>query len=222
MRLRLIAIAALVGTFVVGLVTGGSLSSSGLAARGRSTPSLSADGPRSSPAPGYAPERDRTEQGARAAAITYATASQNWLYLSDEQVDRSVRAITTVSAAPSLARETVSEMRTARDALAKSPRRVWWLVRPLATKVERFDPASARVVVWTVTILSASDVALPQADWARVAVDLVWVDGVWRLQAIDDVAGPTPMTGTKDRPWQPEPFDSALGGFARIGAEVPR
>ncbi|MGH9164380.1 MAG: hypothetical protein ACRDZW_02560, partial [Acidimicrobiales bacterium] len=200
MRLRLVAIAALAGAFVVGLVAGGMLNSPGPAGRRPAPPSVSAEGPRSGPASGSAQERDRTEQGARATAITYATASQDWLYLSDGQVDRSVRAITTASAGPSLARETVAEMRTARDALAKSPGRVWWLVRPLATKVERFDPASARVVVWTVTILSASDVALPQADWARVAVDLVWVDGVWRLQAIDDVPGPTPMTGTKDRP----------------------
>lgn len=222
MRLRLIAIAALAGALVLGLVVGGTLNGPGPAGRRPATPSVGADGARTSPVPGSAQERDRTEPGARATAIIYATASQDWLYLSDEQVDRSVRAITTASAGSSLARETVAEMRSARDALAKSPGRVWWLVRPMATKVERFEPSSARVVVWTVTILSASDVALPQADWARVAVDLVWVDGIWRLQAIDDVPGPTPMTGTKDRPWQPEPFDSALGGFARIGSEVPR
>jgi hypothetical protein len=165
------------------------------------------------------PGRDRTEPGARATAIALATASQDWLYLDDEQIDRAVHAIATASAAPSLSAETVAELRTARDGLAKSTGRVWWLVRPLASRVEKFDPATARVVVWTVTILSAADVALPQADWMRVTVDLAWEGDAWRLQAIDDVPGPTPMTGTKDRPWQPEPFDEALGGFERVSGE---
>lgn len=165
-----------------------------------------------------APAGERTEQGARAVAIAYATASQDWLYLSDDQIDRSVRAISTQAAGPALSRETVSELRAARDALARSPGRVWWFVRPLASRVERFDPSRARVVVWTVTVLSAADVALPQAEWLRVAVDLTWADGAWRLEAISDTPGPTPMTGTKDRPWQPEPFDDALGGFDRVGS----
>ena len=171
------------------------------------------------PGADLAPPQDRTESGARATAIAFATASQDWLYLDDEQIDSAVRAIATASAGPSLSAETVAELRTARDGLAKSTGRVWWLVRPLASRVERFDPATARVVVWTVTILSAADVALPQADWMRVTVDLAWEGDAWRLQAIDDVPGPTPMTGTKDRPWQPEPFDDALGGFERVSGE---
>lgn len=175
---------------------------------------MAQDGGRPAAAP---PTRDRTEQGARAAAITYATASQDWLYLSDDQIDRSVRAISTQAAGPALSRETVAEVRAARDALAHSPGRVWWFVRPLASRVERFDPSRARVVVWTVTVLSAADVALPQAEWLRVAVDLARVDGAWRLEAISDSPGPTPMTGTKDRPWEPEPFDDVLGGFDRVG-----
>ncbi|HVM15764.1 MAG TPA: hypothetical protein VM287_15730 [Egibacteraceae bacterium] len=170
-------------------------------------------------APVHAQSSDRTEDGAQTAAIAFASASQDWLYLPDGQVDRAVRSIATTSAGPSLSRETIEEIRSARDALAKSPGRVWWLVRPLASRVERFDPPSARVVVWTVTVLSAADVALPQADWVRVAVDLQWERESWRVQAVNDVPGPTPMTGTKDRPWQPEPFDDALRGFERVGSE---
>lgn len=173
--------------------------------------------------PGEGPARTDaapTEEGARAAAIAYATASQDWLYLTDADVERAVLAIATPAAGRDLSRETVTELRTAREALAKSPGRVWWLVRPLASRVERFDGETARVVVWTVTILSASDVALPQADWMRVAVDLVSVDGSWRVQAIAETPGPTPMTGAKDRPWQPEPFDASLDGFDRVDSEV--
>ncbi len=167
---------------------------------------------------GTAGEHQATEDGARAAAIAFATASQDWLYLSDEQADRSVRAVATTAAADTLSRETVTELRAARDALRQSPGRVWWLVRPLASRVERFEPASARVVVWTVTVLSASDVAMPQAEWMRVAIELVWEQRAWRVQSVVEMPGPTPTTGTKDRPWQPEPLDTALDGFQRAGS----
>lgn len=172
--------------------------------------------------PGPPVASQRSEEGARAAAVTYATASQDWLYLSDEEIDRAVRAVATPAAATALSRETVVELRAARDALRQSPGRVWWLVRPLASRVERFEPTSARVVVWAVTVLSASDVALPQAEWMRVAVDLAWLEGAWRIQAVADTPGPTPMTGVKDRPWQPEPLDAALDGFQRAGSTAGR
>lgn len=210
-------LAATTGLFAIGLAAGGFLSRSPARDQGRAS-SASTDASHAGTGPGadLPPGQDRNEPGARATAIAYATASQDWLYLSDEQIDSALRSIATASAGPSLSAETVAELRTARDGLAKSTGRVWWLVRPLASRVERFEPATARVVVWAVTILSAADVALPQADWMRVTVDLAWEGDAWRLQAIDEVPGPTPMTGTKDRPWQPEPFDDALGGFERV------
>jgi len=201
----------------------------GLAVRGLGGTSTStAPGP--APVPRAGAERpsgpavagQRTEEGARAAAVAYATASQDRLYLGDEEIDRAVRAAAAPAAAAALSRETVAELRAARDALRQSPGRVWWLVRPLASRVERFEPASARVVVWAVTVLSAADVALPQAEWMRVAVDLAWVEGAWRIQAVADTPGPTPMTGAKDRPWQPEPLDAALDGFQRAGSTAGR
>lgn len=219
MKRPAVIVAAAGGLIALGLAASGVLARSPTRDPSSSSPAaLDAPHPISSPAPG----QDRTEQGARTTAIVLATASQDWLYMTDEQIDRSVRAIASASAGPSLSRETVADLRIARDALAKSPGRVWWLVRPLASRMERFDPTAARVVVWTVTVLSAAEVALPQADWVRVTVDLVWAEDSWRLAAINDVPGPTPMTGTKDRPWQPEPFDDALKGFERASSEGRR
>ena len=169
--------------------------------------------PTSAPAGG-----DRSEEGARAAAVSMATASQDWLYLSDAAIDAAVRARSTAEAGPALAAETVVELGQARRALSASSGRVWWLVRPLATHVERYDPSRARVVVWVVTVLSAAGVALPQADWTRVAVDLVWADGAWRCESVTDTPGPTPDAGAKDRPWQAQAFDGALDGFQRVGS----
>jgi hypothetical protein len=218
-----VIVAAATGLFALGFVASGVLTRAPTRDPSPSTPAVQG-GPQPSggPASGAAQVQDRTEHGARTTAIAFATASQDWLYMNDQQIDRAVRAIATASAAASLSSETVAELRTARDALAKSPGRVWWLVRPLASRVEHFDPAAARIVVWTVTVLSAAGVALPQADWVRVTVDLTWERDSWRLQAINDVPGPTPMTSTKDRPWQAEPFDTALAGFERVSSEGNR
>jgi hypothetical protein len=223
LRRHVIRIGGLVSFFVLGvLVANLSGLHPGQPAPTQRSQVTTASAPAASPTSSVPHSRDRSEVGARETAIALAAASQNWLYLKDDEVDRSVRAVATASAGPSLSRETVTELRTAREALAKSPGRVWWIVRPLAARVERFDHGSARVLVWTVTVLSAADVALPQADWVRVTVDLLWEGDAWRLQAINDVPGPTPMTGTKDRPWQPEPFDDVLGGFERISPEPLR
>ena len=220
-RWPLIGVVAAAGASLVVVTAGGLLDRS--PDRDPSSPATDAPAGSSTSAtaaPVPASRADRTEDGARRAALGFASVAQDWLYLPDDQVERAVRSIATTSAGPSLSRDTVEEVRSARDALAKSPGRVWWLVRPMASRVERFDPFAARVVVWTVTVLSAADVALPQADWVRVAVDLQWERDSWRVHAINDVPGPTPMTGTKDRPWQPEPFDDALRGFERVGSEA--
>lgn len=218
MKRRAVIVGGAVALLVLGLVAG-TLSRS--SARERRPPATELDPPglAREQAAAHTHGQGGTEAGARATAIALATASQDWLYMDDEQIDRAVRAIATPSAGPTLSRQTVAELRTAREALAKSPGRVWWLVRPLASRVERFDASAARVVVWTVTVLSAAEVALPQAEWVRVTVDLAWVDDEWRLEAVHDVPGPTPMTGPKDRSWQAEPFDDALAGFERVSAE---
>jgi hypothetical protein len=161
-----------------------------------------------------------TEEGARAAAIRAATASQRWLYLNDEQIRAEVRALATPRAAPRLERDTVAELSLARGSLSASPGRVWWIVRPLAWRVESLTSEAARVSVWTVTVLSASDVAVPQADWVTLAVDLEWTQGRWLLDGIRDEPGPTPALGPRDEPWQPEPFDDALDRFTRMESAV--
>jgi hypothetical protein len=165
---------------------------------------------------GGEPAPAATEEGARQAALSTVVASQRWLYLDDQQLAAEVRALATAGAAERLAREEVEEVGVAREALAKSPGRVWWLVRPLAWRVDAFSTDEAQVSVWALTVLSASDVAVPQSDWLTVTVELAWVDGRWLVDGIKDQPGPTPATGMRDEPWQPEPFDDALAGFTRI------
>jgi hypothetical protein len=159
------------------------------------------------------------ERGAASTALELAAAAQDWLYLSDDDLEVAVRAVAVPASADRLVDETVAEVGLARDALARSPGRVWWVVRPLAWRVDTFTSGRAQVSVWAVSVLSAADVAMPQSDWTTTVFDLEWDGSRWRLVAAFDTPGPTPQLGGRDAPWEPEPFDDFLSGFTRVGAE---
>ena len=208
------------------LLTGEPTPTAGTEAKARPVPPPRQPGERRG-GPGPSTERfgmpagfSRSEEGARAAAIAYATASQRWLYMTDEEIAAAVSAIAAADAAQALTREILAEVDLARDGLGRSPGRVWWLVRPLAWRVQAYSPERARVAVWSVTVLSAAEVAVPQSDWLTVTVELVWESGDWRAEAVGDRPGPTPLVGTRDKAWQPEAFEEALAGFHRVDAEA--
>ncbi|MGH3442298.1 MAG: hypothetical protein ACRDUY_09720 [Nitriliruptorales bacterium] len=164
----------------------------------------------------------RDEAGAVAAAVSYAGAAQRWLYWTDAEITAAVAQMATPESADRLTSESLATVRAARDELGTSPGRVWWLVHPLAWRVEQFSPDQATVAVWTMRLLSASEVAAPQTEWLTFTLDLDWVQGDWRLATVRDTPGPTPMTGPRDDPWQAEPFDDALTGFTRLDGEAVR
>lgn len=172
---------------------------------------------------GDAPEtpldNSKNEPGAVDAAVAYATASQRWLYFTDEEIKTAIAAIATRNAAPRMTKEVTAEVSMVRDQLAQSKGSIWWIVCPLAWRVEQFNGNDARVSVWAVTVLSAAGVAAPQSEYLTVVLDLEWVDGGWRVDGVRDTPGPTPITGPKDQPWDAEPFDQVLDGFTRMGEE---
>jgi hypothetical protein len=195
----------------------------------RRAPTATSGPPMTQAPSGPAEERDgmpvgysRDETGAVSAAIAFATASQRWLYFGDAEVEAAVRAIATPSSADELVASVVSEVSEAREQLGESPGPVWWLVRPLAWSVLDRSDERATVEVWAVTVLSAAEVASPQAEWGTFTVDLAWSEGDWRLDDIRNTPGPTPMVGPGDRPWDAIPFDQALDGFVRLDGEPVR
>jgi hypothetical protein len=162
-----------------------------------------------------APEA-QTEDGASEVAVRVVAASQDWLYLSDDEVRAAVQAVATTAAGPALADLTVADVSAARSDLGLSPGPVWWVVHPLAARVAAFTPREAEVEVWAVTVLAAVDVAAPQTEWLTVTVDLAWGGGRWRVESIRDRPGPSPMLGPRDQPWDAAPVTDALDGFSRL------
>lgn len=221
MSSRILLASLLTGAALLGALAGAALWSSGAPAE----PQPAADAPAAAAAAKVdqdVPSGRRaspTEGTARDAALAYASASQQWLYLEDEAIEAAIREVTTDGAADRLVRQTVSEIGVAREALVHAAGPVWWFVRPLATRVT-VGEGRAAASVWIVTVLSAPGVALPQADWLTLDLELVWRDGRWLLESIEDRPGPTPTSGVRDDPWQPELFAEALSGFERLGSEV--
>lgn len=191
------------------------------AERSSAAPSRAAE-PTRDASRGSAIGTQHNEDGAVATAMELAMAPQSWLYQTDEEVVANVRQIAVAGSAERLAEEIVGEVRVVREALATSPGRIWWVVRPLAWRVDAFSPMRAQVSIWTVSVLSAADVAMPQSEWLTTALDLRWEAGSWRLAATSETTGPSPQLGGRDDPWEPEPFDDALEGFQRVGAEPAR
>lgn len=227
-RRRSPVVVLVVGAVVTALVVGAVLVRAG-------DPGSTEDEAAATGARGVGPDLERNDASDRSAtpgasadtdpvdaAISHVTASQEWLYLTDDELDAAIRSVTTLASADRLAAEAVAEVAIARDRLAGSSGRVWWIVHPLAWQVDHQAGDSARVSVWVVTILSAVDVAAPQSEFATVTVDLEFVVGEWLVDDVLETPGPTPMTGPMDLPWDAVPFDDALDGFTRIGADVDR
>ena len=223
-RLSVVAGAIVSAVFLAGVL----IASVG---RGSSPADAAAQGPESSgvePSSSHGKSADpagmddsfaRDDADAVEAAVAFATASQQWLYFSDAEIREAIQQISTADSVERLTAGVVADVSVARERLAASSGRVWWLVRPLAWDVELHDADEARVSVWVVTVLSAAGVAAPQSEWMTVTLDLEWIDGDWRVDAVRDAPGPTPMLGPQDRPWDAVPFDGALGGFTRIDSE---
>lgn len=229
-RQRRLAVAGGVATamFVVGALVGSiGRGDGGIDAVADRTAARSASGPSSTPdsieqAAGMEAGFNPDEEGAVDAAIAFATASQRWLYFTDAEIGEAIEQIATPAAAERLTAGVVADVSAAREGLGDSSGRVWWLVRPLAWDMERHGGDEARVSVWVVTVLSAAGVAAPQSEWMTVTLDLAWFDGDWRVDAVRDAPGPTPITGPGDRPWDAVPFDEALSDYTRIdGHPVP-
>ncbi|MGZ4690863.1 MAG: hypothetical protein ACXWA9_19970 [Acidimicrobiia bacterium] len=100
-----------------------------------------------------------------------------------------------------------------RDRLAKGTGPARYLQAVLATRVDAFAPSRARVVVWTVGVLSRRDVASPQAGWTTSTFDLVWERADWKVWAEDVSSGPAPMLNSGASPATDAEFDTALRGF---------
>lgn len=158
----------------------------------------------------------RTEVGAVAAAMQVATASQSWVYLADADVEAAATEVVATSARDRLVPEVVDDVRLLRDQLDEAKGTVWYVVSPLATKLDTYSPDRAVVRVWVVRVLSADGVAVPQSGWETLTIHLTWEDGSWRAGALDRAEGPVPQLESGLQAWSAAYLDRTLAGFVRV------
>ena len=166
-----------------------------------------------------APAERGEQSGAVTAALEVAPATQDWLYLADADVRAELDRIATETAAPRLARTAATSAAAARESLQGATGPVWWIVRPLAWRVETFDGHHATVSVWEIQILAARDVAAPQSRYRIVQVDLEWTQGRWLVSELNESDGPAATPAPGEETWDSHTFNQALEGFTRVGVE---
>lgn len=154
-----------------------------------------------------------SSEGARSAAAAYVTTGQLMLDLAPTEAADAAREMAARASANEQVDDLLGRLSDLRDRLAKGtgPARYWQAV--LATRVDAFAPSRARVVVWSVGVLSRRDVAPPQAGWTTSTFDLVWERADWKVWAEDVRSGPTPMLNEGSSPATDDEFDTALRGF---------
>jgi hypothetical protein len=163
----------------------------------------------------------RSRDGAQAAAIAYtATLSQRLLYLDPPAAEAAVRAISADASAGTLTSDVLAGLQAVREPLLAGTGATWWVVEPLAAKVEAYTTDRARVAVWLVRILSRQGVVVPQSSWVTETVELVWEDGDWRLWSDESTPGPTPVLDGSDLPASAAQLDADLTGFELLDPAV--
>ena len=164
---------------------------------------------------------DRSRRGARDAAIAYTAAlSQRLLYLEPDDAGDAIRSVAADASADTLAARAVDDLEAAREPLAAGTGATWWVVQPLAMRVDAYTPDRARVSVWLVRVLSRQGVVVPQSSWVTESVDLVWEHGDWRLWATASTPGPTPVLDGSDMPAAAAELDADLAGFELLDDSV--
>jgi hypothetical protein len=163
----------------------------------------------------------RTRAGARAAAIAYtAMLSQRLLYFEPAAAAAAVSAVAASASEATLVADALEGLEAARTPLAEGTGATWWVVEPLAVKVEAYATDRARLLVWLVRVLSRQGVVVPQTSWVTETVELVWEDGDWRLWSDTSTPGPTPVGDGSDLPSSAAELDAELTGFELLDPVV--
>lgn len=167
---------------------------------------------------------DQSENGVRQVAVDYlVTVRQRLVYLTEQAGTE----VLTAWAAPGVAAGTiereVTEAAALRGRLTADGGQVWWVVSPLAIRVEAYAPDRARVSVWQTSIIaSGADPAVsteatqPMVRFQTDTVELVWSQDHWTVWSTTSTEGPTPMLAPSLAIATPDVFMSSLAGFGLI------
>jgi hypothetical protein len=156
---------------------------------------------------------ERSEDGARAAAVAYVLAGQALLGLAPTEVPDAVRVFASSSSADAQVDDAQEQLGALRSALAEGSGPIRYVQSVLATRADAYTRARARVAVWSVGVLARVGAAQPQAGWTTSTFELVWERGDWKVWSENIAPGPAPLLNGAARPATNAEFERSLTGF---------
>lgn len=212
-RLPVLAIAAVAGALLVGLVVGRVTAPD----HHSTTTTVVAPSPDGQPARrvGTIPVRyPHTRAGAVAATLNAgAVLGDPRVLLDAARRTRALSLLATARYAKTFTGSGAAALDQARDApLGRgllSGAQTISLTSPLAYRVVAYDGDRAQVVSWGVAVVGNDQGLGPSATWATTTTALRWQDGDWKIDAAASQPGPTPALDAQ-RPSGAEAFIAGL------------
>lgn len=162
----------------------------------------------------------RSFAGARAAAIAYSgSLNQSLLYLDRETADKAVGEASTAAFAESYRADGPSVWGEWRLSVATGTGPLWWVVSPLAIRMDGYNDDEARASVWMSVMVSRAGALDPRTFQVTQALRLRWERDDWKIDSSTYTPGPY-VTGsdTSGRVTAAE-LDRRLAGYSLIGVD---
>lgn len=188
---------ACLGTLILGLLLGHSLSPTGRAA----APASAAAARTLAGVPIGFPQSSR---GAAAAVAAYQRAFASPDILRAGVRRARIEVVTTPDYAASMRSATApGAMRLAAGPLGVGLRggvRTLYSSVPIGYRIESYRPGRARILTWGFTLLGNASTVEPAAYFGLTWTEVVWMGGRWRIAETRAGFGPTPKLGTPAGP----------------------
>lgn len=180
--------------------------------------SATAPGP-SSTAFGFPAGFVRSKRGAVASAAAFVTTGARLLDLDPLAAEKAVRQMAAASTADGQVEHALTDLRELRRTLRTGTGPIELRQASLAARVDRYDPAAARVAVWNVTVVSREGAAVPQAIWRVSTFELVWEREDWKVLSEEVAPGPAPTHSDASAPATSGELTTRLAGFEGLRSQ---
>lgn len=155
---------------------------------------------------------DRTELGARRAAVAYLEMTEVAVELAPADAGALAAGMASVGYRDQHAQDTEAAMVELAETV---PAGIRLRLAPIAA---RSAPAGDgwEVAVWFVEAITIGTDGVVD-DWRTATYRLVWEDDTWKIDSFDSVRGPMPGRGTQPASETPSGFEAVLSGFTDEG-----
>jgi len=146
----------------------------------------------------------RNREGAAAAVASYQRAFADAAILKPAAMRRRIEVV----ASPDYVQTMLAANSPGRERLARGPIgegvrhgiQTLYVGVPIGYRIESFSRRRARVLTWGFTLLGNASAVAPRAYFGLTHVDLVWLEGDWKISGTEASFGPTPRLLTPRGP----------------------